>query len=43
MAMSSPTVSISSIGPIGMPKASMASSTVSGEIPSSTARMAASM
>ena len=39
--MSSPTVSASSIGPIGMPKASAASSTVSGAMPSSTQRIAA--
>ena len=39
--MSSPTVSASSIGPIGMPNASAASSTVSGAMPSSTQRIAA--
>ena len=39
--MSRPTVSASSIGPIGMPNASAASSTVSGAMPSSTARIAA--
>ena len=39
--MSSPTVSASSIGPIGMPNASAASSTVSGASPSSTAFIAA--
>ena len=39
--MSSPTVSASSIGPIGIPNASAASSTASGAIPSSTARIAA--
>ena len=39
--MSRPTVSASSIGPIGMPNASAASSTVSGAMPSSTQRIAA--
>ncbi len=39
--MSRPTVSASSIGPIGMPNASAASSIVSGAMPSSTARIAA--
>ena len=42
-AMSRPTASASSIGPIGMPNASIASSMVSGLIPSSTARIASSM
>ena len=39
--MSRPTVSASSIGPIGMPKPTAASSTVSGAMPSSTACIAA--
>jgi hypothetical protein len=40
MQMSSPTVSASSIGPIGIPNWSAASSMVSGAIPSSTQRIA---
>ncbi len=40
MQMSRPTVSASSIGPIGIPNASAASSTVSGAMPSSTQRIA---
>jgi hypothetical protein len=42
MQMSSPTVSASSSGPIGIPNASAASSTISGAMPWSTPRIASS-